>query len=41
MDIRSFLGFVEESGAGVAVLSNSSRSVDAIGFRILEAISRA
>jgi serine-type D-Ala-D-Ala carboxypeptidase/endopeptidase len=38
---RSFLGFVEESGAGVAVLSNSSRSVDAIGFRILEAISRA
>jgi serine-type D-Ala-D-Ala carboxypeptidase/endopeptidase len=38
---RSFLGFVNESGAGVVVLSNCSRSVDAIGFRILEAISRA
>jgi serine-type D-Ala-D-Ala carboxypeptidase/endopeptidase len=34
---RSFLGFVEECEAGVAVLSNCSRSVDAIGFRILEA----
>jgi D-alanyl-D-alanine-carboxypeptidase/D-alanyl-D-alanine-endopeptidase len=37
---RSFLGFVRESEAGVAVLSNCSRSVDAIGFRILEALSR-
>jgi hypothetical protein len=26
---------------GVVVLSNSARSVDAIGFRILESISRA
>jgi D-alanyl-D-alanine-carboxypeptidase/D-alanyl-D-alanine-endopeptidase len=38
---RSFLGFVKGSEVGVAVLSNCSRSVDAIGFRILEAISRA
>jgi CubicO group peptidase (beta-lactamase class C family) len=38
---RSFLGFVPDSGVGVAVLSNSARSVDAIGFRILESISRA
>jgi serine-type D-Ala-D-Ala carboxypeptidase/endopeptidase len=37
---RSFLGFVKESQAGVVVLSNCSRSVDAIGFRILEALSR-
>jgi D-alanyl-D-alanine-carboxypeptidase/D-alanyl-D-alanine-endopeptidase len=35
---RSFVGFVEELHVGVAVLSNSSRSVDAIGFRLLEAI---
>jgi serine-type D-Ala-D-Ala carboxypeptidase/endopeptidase len=38
---RSFVGFVSENEAGVVVLSNCSRSVDAIGFRILEAISRA
>jgi D-alanyl-D-alanine-carboxypeptidase/D-alanyl-D-alanine-endopeptidase len=38
---RSFLGFVEESAAGVTVLSNCSRSVDAIGFRIHEALTRA
>jgi serine-type D-Ala-D-Ala carboxypeptidase/endopeptidase len=37
---RSFVGFVPDTGAGVAVLSNSARSVDAIGFRILESISR-
>jgi serine-type D-Ala-D-Ala carboxypeptidase/endopeptidase len=37
---RSFVGFVKESEAGVAVLSNCSRSVDAIGFGLLEAISR-
>jgi D-alanyl-D-alanine-carboxypeptidase/D-alanyl-D-alanine-endopeptidase len=37
---RSFLGLVTESEAGVAVLTNCSRSVDAIGFRILEALSR-
>jgi D-alanyl-D-alanine-carboxypeptidase/D-alanyl-D-alanine-endopeptidase len=36
---RSFVGFIEESETGVAVLSNCSRSVDAIGFRILEACS--
>jgi serine-type D-Ala-D-Ala carboxypeptidase/endopeptidase len=38
---RSFVGFVSESATGVAVLSNCSRSVDAIGFRTLEAISNA
>jgi D-alanyl-D-alanine-carboxypeptidase/D-alanyl-D-alanine-endopeptidase len=38
---RSFVGFVGEREVGVAVLSNCSRSVDAIGFRLLEAISRA
>jgi serine-type D-Ala-D-Ala carboxypeptidase/endopeptidase len=38
---RSFIGFVKESETGVAVLSNCSRSVDAIGFEMLEAISRA
>jgi CubicO group peptidase (beta-lactamase class C family) len=36
---RSFLGFVPDTGVGVVVLSNSARSVDAIGFRILESIS--
>jgi serine-type D-Ala-D-Ala carboxypeptidase/endopeptidase len=34
---RSFLGFVKEGETGVVVLSNCARSVDAIGFRILEA----
>jgi D-alanyl-D-alanine-carboxypeptidase/D-alanyl-D-alanine-endopeptidase len=34
---RSFVGFVGEARAAVVVLSNSSRSVDAIGFRVLEA----
>jgi hypothetical protein len=38
---RSFLGFVPDTRVGVAVLANSARSVDAIGFRILESISRA
>jgi CubicO group peptidase (beta-lactamase class C family) len=38
---RSFVGFVQERDVGVAVLSNCSRSVDAIGFRLLEEISRA
>jgi serine-type D-Ala-D-Ala carboxypeptidase/endopeptidase len=37
---RSFLGFVPDTRVGVVVLSNSARSVDAIGFRILESISR-
>jgi len=34
---RSFVGFVKETETGVVVLSNCARSVDAIGFRILEA----
>jgi serine-type D-Ala-D-Ala carboxypeptidase/endopeptidase len=38
---RSFVGLVPDIGVGVVVLSNSARSVDAIGFRILESISRA
>jgi serine-type D-Ala-D-Ala carboxypeptidase/endopeptidase len=38
---RSFLGFVPDTGVGVVVLSNSARSVDAVGFRILESMSRA
>jgi D-alanyl-D-alanine-carboxypeptidase/D-alanyl-D-alanine-endopeptidase len=36
---RGFVGFVKESGTGVVVLSNCARSVDAIGFRTLEAIN--
>jgi D-alanyl-D-alanine-carboxypeptidase/D-alanyl-D-alanine-endopeptidase len=35
---RSFVGFVPETRTGVVVLSNCARSVDAIGFRIVEAI---
>jgi D-alanyl-D-alanine-carboxypeptidase/D-alanyl-D-alanine-endopeptidase len=36
---RSFAGFVPDADAAVVVLSNSARSVDALGFRILERIS--
>jgi serine-type D-Ala-D-Ala carboxypeptidase/endopeptidase len=36
---RGFVGFVRERGTGVVVLSNCARSVDAIGFRTLEAIN--
>jgi CubicO group peptidase (beta-lactamase class C family) len=36
---RSYVGFVRESGPAVVVLSNSARSVDAIGFRTLDALS--
>jgi serine-type D-Ala-D-Ala carboxypeptidase/endopeptidase len=35
---RSFAGFVKETETAVVVLSNCSRSVDAIGFGVLEAI---
>jgi serine-type D-Ala-D-Ala carboxypeptidase/endopeptidase len=38
---RSFVGFVKETDFAIAVLSNCSRSVDAIGFRLLERMSRA
>jgi D-alanyl-D-alanine-carboxypeptidase/D-alanyl-D-alanine-endopeptidase len=38
---RSFVGFVGDSGTGVVVLSNCSRSVDAIGFETLEAINES
>jgi D-alanyl-D-alanine-carboxypeptidase/D-alanyl-D-alanine-endopeptidase len=37
---RSFVGFVPAAGAGVVVLTNCSRSVDAIGFRVLERLVR-
>jgi D-alanyl-D-alanine-carboxypeptidase/D-alanyl-D-alanine-endopeptidase len=37
---RSFVGFVKESETDVVVLSNCARSVDAIGFRILETIDQ-
>jgi D-alanyl-D-alanine-carboxypeptidase/D-alanyl-D-alanine-endopeptidase len=36
---RSFAGFAPAAGTAVVVLSNSARSVDALGFRILERIS--
>ena len=34
-----FRSFTSNTHVGVAVLSNCSRSVDAIGFRMLEAIN--
>jgi D-alanyl-D-alanine-carboxypeptidase/D-alanyl-D-alanine-endopeptidase len=37
---RSFAGFVPATHTAVVVLSNSARSVDALGFRILERIYR-
>ena len=36
---RSFAGFVPAAHTAVVVLSNSARSVDALGFRILEQIN--
>jgi CubicO group peptidase (beta-lactamase class C family) len=36
---RSFAAFVPATYTGVVVLSNSARSVDALGFRILKRIS--
>jgi D-alanyl-D-alanine-carboxypeptidase/D-alanyl-D-alanine-endopeptidase len=36
---RSFVGFVPAAHTGVVVLSNCARSVDALGFRILERIT--
>src|SRR5829696_8946192 len=39
--VRGFAGFVKETHTAVVVLSNCSRSVDAIGFRILEAINQS
>jgi len=35
---RSFVGFVPANATAVAVLTNSARSVDALGFRLLERI---
>jgi serine-type D-Ala-D-Ala carboxypeptidase/endopeptidase len=37
----SYLGLVPELGAGVVVLSNSGRSVDALGVRLLIALEKA
>ena len=36
---RSFVGFVPATHTGVVVLSNSARSVDALGFRILDRLN--
>jgi CubicO group peptidase (beta-lactamase class C family) len=33
---RSFLGFYENSGMGIVVLSNSAQSVDLVGVKILQ-----
>ena len=38
---RSFLGFTEDRRLGVVVLSNSSVSVDPLGWRLLEATARS
>jgi serine-type D-Ala-D-Ala carboxypeptidase/endopeptidase len=37
---RSFAGFVPATDTAIVVLSNSARSVDALGFRILERMHR-
>jgi serine-type D-Ala-D-Ala carboxypeptidase/endopeptidase len=37
---RSFVGIVPATHTAVAILSNSARSVDALGFRLLEGINR-
>lgn len=36
---RSFMGFVKDRGFGVVVLSNSTRSVDDLGFGILRSLT--
>jgi serine-type D-Ala-D-Ala carboxypeptidase/endopeptidase len=36
---RSFVGVVPATHTAVAVLSNSARSVDALGFQLLERIN--
>ena len=33
---RAFAGFVKETGRGVVILTNSSESVDDLGFRLLD-----
>ena len=38
---RSFLGFTDDRRFGVVVLSNSSVSVDPLGWRLLEAMARS
>jgi D-alanyl-D-alanine-carboxypeptidase/D-alanyl-D-alanine-endopeptidase len=38
---RCFCGLVRQTRSAVVVLSNSARSVDAIGFRLLEALSKS
>lgn len=38
---RSFLGFTEDRRFGVVLLSNSSLSVDPVGWRLLEAMARS
>jgi hypothetical protein len=38
---RSFAGLTRERGAAVVVLSNTARSVDRLGLRLLKALSDA
>ncbi len=38
---RSFVGAVKEAGTAVVVLSNTARSVDRLGLRLLKALSGA
>jgi D-alanyl-D-alanine-carboxypeptidase/D-alanyl-D-alanine-endopeptidase len=38
---RSFVGVARESGAAVVVLSNTARSVDRLGLRLLKALPSA
>ena len=37
---RSFLGFMPKSGVGIVMLSNSSHSLDALGFRLLDQLAQ-
>lgn len=37
---RSFIGFTEDRRFGVVLLSNTAKSVDALGFEIVEALAR-
>jgi CubicO group peptidase (beta-lactamase class C family) len=40
MGSRSFMGFLPKKGAGVVLLGNSSHSLDAMGFQLLELLSK-
>jgi hypothetical protein len=36
---RTFIGFIKDSKTAIVVLSNSARSVDKVGFKILEILN--